>query len=118
MTHRGVLIGCGFFAQNHLKAWCDIKDVTLVAVCDVDPAKAQEAAGLTGAVPYTDVATMLAAERLDFVDIATTMASHEPLVAQVAAAGVHVICQKPFAPDIAGVRRILAPITPRIPIVR
>lgn len=105
---RGAVIGCGFFAQNHLRAWGDISDVRLAAVCDVDPAKAKAAAELTGAVPYTDVTAMLAAEPLDFVDIATTMASHEPLVAQAAGAGVHVICQKPFAPDIAGVRRILA----------
>lgn len=104
---RGAVIGCGFFAQNHLRAWGDIADVHLAAVCDIDPAKAQEAAKLTGAVPYTDVGTMLDAEKLDFVDIATTMATHEPLVSQAAAAGVHVICQKPFAPDIAGVRRIL-----------
>ncbi|MEZ5863161.1 MAG: Gfo/Idh/MocA family oxidoreductase [Geminicoccaceae bacterium] len=76
---RGAVIGCGFFAQNHLRAWGDIKDVKLAAVCDVDPAKAEAAAALAGATPYTDVATMLDAERLDFVDIATTMASHEPL---------------------------------------
>ena len=48
------------------------------------------------------------ARQLDFVDIATTMETHEALVAKAAAAGAHVICQKPFAPDIAGVKRILA----------
>ena len=40
---------------------------------------------------------MLAAEQLDFVDIATTVPSHRPLVELAAAAGVHMICQKPFA---------------------
>jgi len=29
---RFAVIGCGFFAQNHLHAWRDIKDVELVAV--------------------------------------------------------------------------------------
>jgi D-apiose dehydrogenase len=105
---RGAVIGCGFFAQNHLKAWGDIEGVNLAAVCDLDPAKAKAAAELTGAVAYTDVDAMLAAEKLDFVDIATTMETHEALVAKAAAAGAHVICQKPFAPDLAGVRRILA----------
>ena len=28
------VIGCGFFAQNHLAAWQAIKEVNLVAVCD------------------------------------------------------------------------------------
>ena len=105
---RGAVIGCGFFAQNHLKAWRDVAGAELVAVCDLDPAKARAAAELTGAEPYTDVDAMFAAEKLDFVDIATTMETHEALVAKAAEAGAHVICQKPFAPDIAGVKRILA----------
>lgn len=104
---RGAVIGCGFFAQNHLKAWGDIAGAELVAVCDLDPAKAAAAAALTGAEAFTDVDAMLAAARPDFVDIATTMETHEPLVAKAAAAGADIICQKPFAPDIAGVRRIL-----------
>ncbi len=104
---RGAVIGCGFFAQNHLKAWGDVQGADLVAVCDVDPARAAAAAALTGATAYADVDAMLAAAKPDFVDIATTMETHEALVAKAAAAGAHVICQKPFAPDIAGVRRIL-----------
>lgn len=104
---RGAVIGCGFFAQNHLKAWGDVEGATLAAVCDLDPAKAQAAAALTGATPYTDVDAMLAVENLDFLDIATTMETHEALVEKAAAAKAHVICQKPFAPDIAGVERIL-----------
>lgn len=105
---KGAVIGCGFFAQNHLKAWGDVQGATLVAVCDLDPAKAEAAAALTGAKAYTDVDAMFAGEKLDFVDIATTMETHEALVEKAAAAGAHVICQKPFAPDIAGVNRILA----------
>lgn len=105
---RGAVIGCGFFAQNHLKAWGDVQGAELVAVCDRDPAKAEAAAALTGAVGYVDVDAMFTAEKLDFVDIATTMETHELLVEKAAAAGCHVICQKPFAPDIAGVRRILS----------
>ena len=40
------LIGCGFFAQNHLHAWKDLapEGADLVAVCDLDPAKANAAA--------------------------------------------------------------------------
>jgi len=104
---KGAVIGCGFFAQNHLKAWGDIEGVELAAVCDLDTTKAHAAAALTRARPYTDVDAMLRAEEPDFLDICTTMETHEALVAKAAAAGAHVICQKPFAPEIAGVRRIL-----------
>ena len=106
-TLRGAVIGCGFFAQNHLKAWGDVEGAELAAVCDLDPAKAEAAAKLTGATPYTDVEAMLVAAQPDFIDIATTMETHEALVLEAAAVKAHVICQKPFATDIDAVRRIL-----------
>lgn len=97
---RGAVIGCGFFAQNHLHAWRDIADVDLVAVCDTDAGKAQAAAERFGAPQwFTDAAEMLAAVKPDFVDIATTMPSHRPLVELAARHEVPIIVQKPFAPN-------------------
>jgi predicted dehydrogenase len=101
-TLRGALIGCGFFAQNHLHAWREIEGVQLVAVCDREFDKAQRAAadfGLPAA--YADAAEMFARERLDFVDIVTTMPSHRALVELAARHRVPVIVQKPFAPSYA-----------------
>ena len=51
---------------------------------------------------------MLAAERLDFVDIATTVPSHRPLVEMAAKAGLHVICQKPFAETMEDARAMVS----------
>lgn len=47
------LIGCGFYAQNHLHAWRDLatENVTLAAVCDRDESKAR-AAGEKFGVPW------------------------------------------------------------------
>ena len=99
---RGALIGCGFFAQNHLHAWRDMRPdgVELAAVCDIDPAKAREAAERFG-IPrhYTDAAELFAAEQLDFIDIATRMETHKDLVLLAVSRGVPTIVQKPFAPD-------------------
>lgn len=99
MPLRGAVVGCGFFAQNHLHAWKNIVDVELVAVCDKDSAKAEAAAAKFG-VPaqYADAAEMFANERLDFVDIATTMPTHRALVELAARHKVPTIVQKPFAP--------------------
>lgn len=99
---RGALIGCGFFAQNHLHAWRDMapEGIELVAVCDVDRAKAEAAAKAFGiAKVYDDAAALFAGESLDFVDIATRMDTHRALVSMALAHGVRTIVQKPFAPD-------------------
>jgi predicted dehydrogenase len=101
---KGGVIGCGFFAANHLAAWELLDGVEITAVCDTDPAKAR----WNGAKSYTDAAAMLAAEKLDFVDIVTTAASHRPLVELAASHGVAVICQKPFALDLADARAMVA----------
>lgn len=43
------VVGRGFFAQNHLHAWADLKPrgIEIAAVYDVDSAKAKAAAGST-----------------------------------------------------------------------
>ncbi|HEY9010310.1 MAG TPA: Gfo/Idh/MocA family oxidoreductase [Devosia sp.] len=105
------LIGCGFFAQNHLSAWKDLapEGVDLVAVCDIDEGKARAAAEKFG-VPawYTDAETMFARERLGLVDIATQMRTHLPLVEMAMRHRVPTIVQKPFGQNIAEVRRMVS----------
>jgi predicted dehydrogenase len=96
---RGGLIGCGFFARNHLAAWRDLG--VEIVLCDRALDKAQALAREFGApAVHSDAAEMIAQERLDFVDIATTVESHRQLVEMCAAAGLPTICQKPFALDL------------------
>lgn len=94
------VIGCGFFAENHLAAWAEIEGVTLAAVCDLDIEKARSAAARHGAKSvYADAAGLLDSGEIDFVDIATTMGSHAELVGLAAKRGIPVIVQKPLAPS-------------------
>lgn len=105
---RGGLIGCGFFARNHLRAWSEVTGAHLAAVCDPDLARAESFA-IEAAVPmvYVDPAEMLRSARLDFVDIVTPPATHRPLVELAAAHHTHVICQKPMAPNLDEARAIV-----------
>lgn len=106
---RGALIGCGFFARNHLHAWGLIEGAEIVAVCDVDEARAGRYAETFGIeAVYTDAAAMLTAEQLDFVDIATQAPTHLALCTSAAAHGVNVICQKPLAPSLEEAEQIVA----------
>lgn len=102
MTYRGALIGCGFFARNHMHGWAAAEGAEIVAVCDLDRAKAEAfARDFAVAGVYSDAAAMLAAVRPDFVDVATTLESHRALVELSLAHGALTICQKPFAPSYA-----------------
>ena len=75
------LIGCGFYAQNHLNAWKHMKarGVELVSVCDFDQKKAERAATSFGTNFYTNADKMLASEELDLIDIVTQAESHKQL---------------------------------------
>jgi D-apiose dehydrogenase len=95
---RGGLVGCGFFSINHLHAWRDVEGAAIVALCDRDATRLAIVGDQFGiARRYADAEEMLTKERLDFVDIATTVPSHRTLVEMAALHGVGVICQKPFA---------------------
>ncbi|MDX8513146.1 Gfo/Idh/MocA family protein [Mesorhizobium captivum] len=107
-TLRGALIGCGFFAVNQMHAWRDIDGASIVAICDRDPKRLRIVGDQFGIERrYSDAAEMFAGETLDFVDIATTVGSHRPLVELAAANRVPVICQKPFAPTLADAKAMV-----------
>jgi predicted dehydrogenase len=94
---RGALIGCGFFGRIQLEAWHRMPDVEIVAACDPDLDRAKQAAPRA----YAEPEAMLAAEQLDFVDIATRPDSHLPLVRLAVAHRIPAICQKPVAESLA-----------------
>ena len=91
-----------------MPAWQATPDAELVAVCDLDLARAQERARESG-IPnaYDDVEAMLAAEQLDCVDIATHDVTHTGLVSLAAGRRLHVLCQKPLAPTVAEARAMV-----------
>jgi predicted dehydrogenase len=104
MTGKAIrvgVIGCGFYAQNHLNAWRDLgaEGAVLSAVCDVDAVKARSAGEGFGVPWYTDANAMLAAEKLDAVDIVTRQDTHRPIAETTISHGVATIVQKPFAPN-------------------
>jgi D-apiose dehydrogenase len=94
---RGAIAGCGFFAQFHIEAWRRMEDVELVAACDPDLGRARAAAPRA----YGTLEELLAAETLDFVDIATRPEAHVELVRMAIGRRLPVICQKPMAPTLA-----------------
>lgn len=106
---KGALVGCGFFAVNQMHGWRDAHSASIAAICDRDPERLRIVGDQFGiARRYEDVSAMFADGGFDFVDIATTVQSHRPLVEMAAAHKVPVICQKPFALNIADAKAMVA----------
>lgn len=106
---RGAVVGCGFFAQNHLNAWQNVGGATIVAVCDLDAARTAAAVKKFEDInsAYSSLEEMLVTENLDFIDIVTTMDSHRELVECAASHRVPAIVQKPFAPTMEDARAMV-----------
>lgn len=102
---RIALIGCGWIVErSHVPALRDAQNCEVVAVADTSIERARivaKALGLPDSVCTTDHRELLARADVDAVSIATPPDSHRPLVEQAAAAGKHVICEKPLATTLA-----------------
>ncbi len=96
---RIAVIGCGFYAENHLHSWQDLHPfgADLVAVCDMDEGKAKSAGDRYGVPHFTDAATMLDSVKPDLVDIVTRHETHRTLCEMAIGRRIAVIVQKPFA---------------------
>jgi predicted dehydrogenase len=97
-------------AEHHLRAWRRLPEVEIVALGDRvrGAAERRRDEHAPGARVYEDLATMLAEERPDFVDILTPPAAHKHHCLAARAARVHVICQKPLADTLADARELVA----------
>lgn len=105
------MIGAGYISHMHLQAWNKQPKATLAALCDLDRTKLEEKAnryGLAEHQLYTDADRMLKEADIDIVDITTPPDTHLELVRKAAAAGKHILCQKPFAPDLAQAEEMVA----------
>ncbi|HEU4455675.1 MAG TPA: Gfo/Idh/MocA family oxidoreductase [Longimicrobium sp.] len=95
---RFALVGCGRISEKHFDALAAHGgDAELVAVCDTDPAALAAAAERTGAAGFASLGELLAGSDADVVVLATPSGMHAEQGIQVAAAGRHVITEKPMA---------------------
>ena len=85
-----------------------IKEIDLVAVCDLQQELAERNARNFGALSaYSDVAQMLEQEKPDACMVVGPPQIHEEIGLQVLAAGCHLFIEKPAAPTIEGARRLV-----------
>src|SRR3984957_2150261 len=88
------LIGAGGMGPTHRRALAGSDVVRVTAIAEMSPA-AREAVAATGAAVYESVAEMLDRGAVDGVLIAAPTDQHGAIIAEVAARGLPILCEKP-----------------------
>jgi len=105
------IIGTGGIAGGkHMPALSKLEGVEMTAFCDIEEAKAQQAAkrfGTPTAKVYADYRELLKDPTIDVVHVLTPNDSHAEITIAALEAGKHVMCEKPMAKKAADARRML-----------
>jgi predicted dehydrogenase len=91
------VIGLGEVGALHCEALLQLPQVKLLAVADIDEARAKHIAGQTRAKPYQDYRELLARNDIDAVIIAMPDHLHKEPCVHAAEAGKHILVEKPLA---------------------
>ncbi|MFO0892069.1 MAG: Gfo/Idh/MocA family oxidoreductase [Isosphaeraceae bacterium] len=105
---RTALVGCGKVGQIQAKALSTLAESEFVAVCDSDAARAAAFAAGSGALPFTDAATMVREADVEAVFVCTPHPLHAAPTIAAAEAGAHVLVEKPLAASLEDCDRMLA----------
>jgi predicted dehydrogenase len=102
------LIGAGAIMRlSHAPAIARHPATMLAAVHDPDPGRAEALAGATGAQVFPTLGALLERPEIDAVVVATPNRFHAEAVIAAAAAGKHVLCEKPLAMSVQEARAMV-----------
>lgn len=105
------MVGFRGIANSHAPHYAETDLGDLVAICDVVPQRAKDAAAKYGCNAYESLAQMLANEELDVIDVCTggyeNGSWHYEPVMEALAAGKHVLCEKPLSSNLDEAREMV-----------
>lgn len=101
------VVGCGVVADYHIGAIVDTQNARLAAVSDVVEARAREVGEQRGCPWYTDFREMFASSDVDVVCICTPSGIRIPIATEAAAAGKHLVIEKPIDVSLENADRII-----------
>ncbi len=110
MTIRVGIIGTGLIGEDHGRKLVNvINGSTVVAVTDVNRARAEEVADeLGGAAVFDTGLDLIKSDKVDAVLVTSIGPTHAEYVLACIAAGKPVMCEKPLAPTVPECEQILA----------
>lgn len=107
-TVRFAIVGTGMIGRYHAQAIRETPGATLSAVCRSDPKGADETAREYGVPCETSYESLLARRDVDAVCICTPSGRHAAQTIAAAAAGKHVLVEKPMALGLADADAMIA----------
>lgn len=103
--HKIGVLGYGSVARRWQVPSYQAAGLDVVAICDVDPAAREAAAGVR---VYASVDELLADDEVTVVDLATRPTGRLELISQIVAAGKHVLAQKPLTSAVDRIAEVVA----------
>ncbi|MCE5237299.1 Gfo/Idh/MocA family oxidoreductase [bacterium] len=114
---RVALVGYNFMGRAHSNAWRQVKfyfpelklEPVMVALCGRNKAKVDDVRERFGwAESVYDYDELLARDDIDLVDVTPPNNQHVEMIVKAAAAGKHILCEKPLATNLADARKAVA----------
>ena len=99
MSVRIAVVGVGYLGRHHARILASLAGAELVAVVDINAARAQEVAAANGTRPLTDFRDL--SGNVDAVTLAVPTELHREIALPFLSAGVHVLVEKPMARTLA-----------------
>ncbi|MFC1661617.1 Gfo/Idh/MocA family oxidoreductase [Gemmatimonadota bacterium] len=99
------VVGTGSLGFHHARILRDLPDVRMEGVFEVRTGRAQEVARELDVTAHSAMDALL--DRVDAVVVAVPTVEHEGVALAALARGIHVMVEKPMAPDLEAADRIL-----------
>jgi UDP-N-acetylglucosamine 3-dehydrogenase len=96
---RIAVIGTGGWGKNHVRVLSELG--SLVAVCDIDAARARAYAEKYRVKGYSDVDEMIRSENLDGVTVCTPASTHSAVASKTLGAGINTFVEKPMTATVS-----------------
>jgi predicted dehydrogenase len=103
---RAAVVGAGRLGALHAAKYAAMPGVKLSHVVDIDAARAERVARLTGAAALTDHQALLG--RVDLVSVATPTVTHLEIASRLLAGGIDVLVEKPMTATLEQARELAA----------
>jgi predicted dehydrogenase len=99
------VVGTGSLGFHHARILRDVPDVVMAGIHDIRPVRAREVGQELGVVVHDTLDALL--EAADAIVVSVPTLAHEAVASPALERGLHVLVEKPMAPDLEAADRIL-----------